>query len=51
MVPEHEWGPPIRMSKMGLEDDPVAYLNTFEQVAMAAGLPAAQWATILTSRD
>lgn len=39
--------PPIRMNKMGPNDDPEAYLNTFEQVVMAAGWPAAQWAAIL----
>lgn len=47
-MPGHEQGPPIRMNKMGPEDDPEAYLNTFEQVATAAGWSAAQWATILT---
>ncbi|KAG6922969.1 hypothetical protein G0U57_000321, partial [Chelydra serpentina] len=39
--------PPIRLTKMGLNDDPKAFLVTFERVALVAGWAPDQWATIL----
>lgn len=48
LAPQMDHGPPIHMSKMGPEDDTEAYLNTFEQAAMAAAWPMVQRAAILT---
>ncbi|XP_053873204.1 uncharacterized protein LOC128831095, partial [Malaclemys terrapin pileata] len=39
--------PPVRLTKMGPEDDPEAFLVTFERVAIVAGWVPEQWATIL----
>ncbi|XP_029769832.1 SCAN domain-containing protein 1-like [Terrapene carolina triunguis] len=38
---------PVRLTKMGPDDDPEAFLVTFEWVALVAGWPQAQWATLL----
>uniref|UniRef100_A0A8C3FDC5 SCAN box domain-containing protein n=1 Tax=Chrysemys picta bellii TaxID=8478 RepID=A0A8C3FDC5_CHRPI len=40
-------GLPVRLTKMGPEDDPEAFLVTFEWVAMATQWPLEHWATIL----
>ncbi|XP_042300689.1 uncharacterized protein LOC121918765 [Sceloporus undulatus] len=39
---------PLRLMKMGPQDDVEAFLNTFERVATAAQWPQEQWALILT---
>ncbi|XP_075770534.1 uncharacterized protein LOC142823390 isoform X3 [Pelodiscus sinensis] len=38
---------PIQLTKMGPQDDPEAFLTTFERVAAAARWPEDQWATLL----
>ncbi|XP_075768775.1 uncharacterized protein LOC142821515 isoform X2 [Pelodiscus sinensis] len=38
---------PIRLTKLGPEDDPEAFLVTFERVAAAAKWPPEHWATLL----
>ncbi|XP_075791103.1 uncharacterized protein LOC142830401 [Pelodiscus sinensis] len=38
---------PLRLSKLGPQDDPEAFLTTFERVATAARWPPEQWATLL----
>nr|XP_025040586.1 uncharacterized protein LOC112545836 [Pelodiscus sinensis] len=37
----------LRLSKLGPQDDPEAFLTTFERVASAAHWPPEQWATLL----
>ncbi|XP_042299936.1 uncharacterized protein LOC121917889, partial [Sceloporus undulatus] len=39
---------PLKLMKMGPQDDVEAFLNTFERVAEAAQWPREQWALILT---
>ncbi|XP_042300198.1 zinc finger and SCAN domain-containing protein 9-like, partial [Sceloporus undulatus] len=39
---------PLKLMKMGPQDDVEAFLNTFERVASAAQWPREQWALILT---
>ncbi|XP_042300278.1 zinc finger protein 24-like [Sceloporus undulatus] len=39
---------PLKLMKMGPQDDVEAFLNTFERVAMAAQWPQEEWALILT---
>ncbi|XP_042300045.1 uncharacterized protein LOC121917995, partial [Sceloporus undulatus] len=39
---------PLKLMKMGPQDDVEAFLNTFERVAAAAQWPREQWALILT---
>lgn len=38
---------PVCLAKMGPEDNPEAFLITFEWVALAAKWPPEQWATLL----
>nr|XP_042707511.1 mediator of RNA polymerase II transcription subunit 15-like [Chrysemys picta bellii] len=38
---------PLQLTKMGPDDDPEAFLVTFERVALVAGWPKDQWATLL----
>ncbi|XP_075771602.1 uncharacterized protein LOC142823854 [Pelodiscus sinensis] len=38
---------PLRLTKLGPQDDPEAFLTTFERVATAARWPPDQWATLL----
>lgn len=38
---------PVRLTKMGPEDDPEAFLVTFERVAQVSGWAPDQWATLL----
>ncbi|XP_075796861.1 SCAN domain-containing protein 1-like [Pelodiscus sinensis] len=38
---------PIRLTKLGPDDDPEAFLVTFERVATAARWPQEHWATLL----
>ncbi|XP_026502459.1 SCAN domain-containing protein 1-like [Terrapene carolina triunguis] len=38
---------PVRLTKMGPDDDPETFLVTFERVALVAGWPQVQWATLL----
>ncbi|XP_078232867.1 uncharacterized protein LOC144583267 [Pogona vitticeps] len=40
--------PPVKLQKMGPQDDPAAFLHTFERIAISAQWPKDQWALILT---
>lgn len=48
-MPPVEAPVPLRLNKLGLEDDLEAFLITFERVASAAGLAPMQWATLLAA--
>lgn len=42
-----QWPSGLWAQKMTPEDDPEAFINAFERIAVVAGWPPAQWSTIL----